>query len=111
MSPTIRPAGVTATTPDDLANRQFNVVPPGGAIANLWIAGVTTGDTFGFLSGDRVLIVNGSEMNVEISADVIDVSRDQVIFDELVLPGQLFLPLTLTTEVQYLLHLAYLGEG
>lgn len=108
--PTIRPAGVTTSTADDLANRQFNVVPPGGAIVNMFIAGVTSGDTFGFSSGDRQIVVNGSEMNIEISADVVDIQRDQVVFDELVLPGQLFLPITLTTEVQYLLHIAYLGE-
>jgi|TARA_R110002110_G_scaffold415443_1_gene649836 hypothetical protein len=106
--PTIRPGGVTSTTADDLSNRKFSVVPPGGAILNMWIAGVTTGDTFGLSSGDRDIIVNGSEMNVESSADVVDIARDQVAFDELVLPGQLFLPITLSTEVQYLIHLQYL---
>ncbi len=98
----------TATSTDALANRKFAIVPPGGAIINMWAASVTNGDTFGLSIGDRDIIVNGAEMNIEVSADVIDIQRDQVVFNEVVGPGQLFLPVTVTTEAQFQIHIRYL---
>jgi hypothetical protein len=98
----------TPTTTDALANRKFNIVPPGGAIVNVWASSVTNGDTFGLSIGDRDILVNGTEVNIEVSADVIDVQRDQMVFNEVVGPGQLFLPVTCTTEAQFLIHLRYL---
>jgi len=105
--PTIRVAPA-ATTTDALANVKFNVIPGGGAIVNMWAASVTNGDTFGLSIGDRDIVVNGTELNIEVAADCIDVSRDQVVFNEVVGPGQLFLPVTLTTEAQFLIHIRYL---
>lgn len=98
----------TATSTDALANRKFNIVPQGGAIVNLWASSVTNGDTFGLSIGDRDIVVNGTEMNIEIAADVIDIARDQMVFNEVVGPGQLFLPVTVTTEAQFILHIRYL---
>lgn len=98
---------VSATTSDALANRKFSVVPALGAILNLWAACVTTTDTFGVSIGDRDIMVNGSLMNIEAAADVIDNDRDQLVFNELIGGGQLFLPATVTTEAQFLLHLRY----
>lgn len=99
---------VSATTTDALANRKFSVIPAGGAIINLFIACVTATDTFGFSIGDRDLMVNGSSMNIEVSADVVDNDRDQVLFNEIVAGGQLFMPFTVTTEAQTLIHIRYL---
>lgn len=99
---------VSATTTDALANRKFAVVPARGCILNLWAACVTKTDTFGLSIGDRDIMVNGSNMNIEASADVIDNDRDQLIFNEPVGAGQLFLPVTVTTEAQFLIHLMYL---
>jgi len=104
--PTIR-FGTTTTT-DALANRKFNIIPQGGAIVNIWCSGVTNGDTFGLSIGDRDVVVNGTEMNIESAADVIAVNIDQMVFNEVVGPGQLFLPVTVTTEAQFLIHLRYL---
>lgn len=98
----------TGTTTDALANRKFNIIPPGGAIVNVWASCVTNGDTFGLSIGDRDIVVNGTEMNIEAAADVIAVNMDQMIFNEVVGPGQLFLPVTVTTEAQFLIHLRYL---
>ena len=53
-------------------------------------------------------MVDGSLISIEISADVIDTSRDQVVFNEVIGGGQLFLPVTVTTEAQFLIHLRYL---
>jgi hypothetical protein len=104
--PTIR-FGTTTST-DALANRKFNIIPQGGAIVNVWASSVTNGDTFGLSIGDRDIVVNGTEMNIEAAADVIDVARDQMVFNEIVGPGQLFLPVTVTTEAQFIIHLRYL---
>jgi len=44
------------------------------------------------------------ECNIEISADVIDTGRDQLIFDTVVGEGQLRVPVgAVTTEIQFLL--------
>lgn len=104
--PTIR-FGTTTTT-DALANRKFNIIPQQGAVVNLWASSVTNGDTFGLSIGDRDIVVNGTEMNIEAAADVIDIHRDQMVFSEVVGPGQLFLPVTVTTEAQFIVHIRYL---
>ena len=106
--PTIKGA-VTAATTDALSNVKFNTIPPPGAIINMWIACAANGGTFGLAIGDRDIVVQGTESNVEVSADVIDAARDQVVFDEVVGPGQLYLPIPAAgTETQYQLHIRYL---
>lgn len=102
---------VSATTTDALANRTFNVIPAGGAVVNLWGAGVTATDNFGYSIGSRQVMVNGSVVNIEASADVVDSDRDQLLYQELVPPGQQFMPVTVTTEAQFLLNLAYVVPG
>ena len=105
--PTIRFA--SGTTPDALSNLKFSVVPVGGAILNLWISGATASDAFGISIGDRDIIVAGTECNIEIAVDVVDVQRDQLVFDEVLLRGgQLFFPVTATAELQAILALRYL---
>ncbi len=99
---------VPATTTDAMANRKFNVIPAGGAVINAWITSVTVTDTFGLSVGDRDIIVDGSVANVTSSAGVCDIDRDQVIFNEVVEGGQIFLPMTLTTDMNVLIHLRYL---
>lgn len=98
----------SATSTDAMANRKFNVIPEGGAVLNLWASGATAGDTFGLSIGDRDICVNGTELNIEVSADVVDTDRDQLIFNEVVGPGQIFLPVTATAECQFLIHLRYM---
>jgi len=99
---------VSTTTPDAMSNRKFNIIPAFGAVLNLWGAGVTGTDSFGISVGDRDIMVDGSLLSIEISADVIDVDRDQLVFNEVVDGGQIFLPVTVTTEAQFLIHLRYL---
>lgn len=99
---------VPATTTDAMSNRKFNIIPVGGAILNLWVTSVTVTDTFGISVGDRDLIVDGSVANVTSAAGVVDIDRDQVLFNEEVDGGQIFLPMTLTTDMNVLMHLRYL---
>jgi len=106
--PTIRKA-VTAVTDDALSNIKFADIPAPGAVINLWISSVTNGDTFGLSIGSQDIIVQGTECNIEVSADSLDVNRDQVVFDEVVPGGHLYLPVSaLTTELQFMLHVRYL---
>lgn len=105
--PTLR-FRVAATTTDALSNRKFSVVPARGAVLNMWNTVTTTTDTYGLSIGDRDIMVNGSIANIEASADVVDTDRDQTVFNELVNGGQLFLPVTVTTEAHFLIHLRYL---
>lgn len=98
----------TATTADALSNLQFSTVPIGGAILNVWVSSVTNGDNWGLSIGNSQIVVNGTECNIEVSADVIQVSDDQMVFDEVIGGGQLFFPATVTTELQALLALRYL---
>lgn len=99
---------VAATTTDALANRKFATIPMRGAIMNLWCSCVTATDTWGISVGDRDIIVNGSAMNIESATTVVDIDRDQVVMNEPVGGGQLFLPVTVTTAANFLIHLMYL---
>jgi len=99
---------VPATTTDAMANRKFNVIPAGGAILNVWATSVTVTDTWGLSVGDRDIVVAGSVANVTSAAGVVDTDRDQVIFNEEVDGGQIFLPAVLTTDMNFLIHLRYL---
>jgi len=105
--PSIKPAG-GATSTDALSNLKFSVVPLGGAVLNFWASGATAADTVGLSIGARDMLVAGSEVNIETSADRIDVSVDQLLFNEPVEAGQLFLPVVATAEVQFLISLLYL---
>lgn len=73
------------------------------SVVNLWGAGVTNGDSLGLFL-DRNEIMPTGEINIEISADVIDSGRDQLVFDSVVGRGNLRIPAgAVTTELQGLL--------
>ena len=73
------------------------------SIVNMWASCVSNGDTIGLLL-NKTEIMATDEMNIEISADVIDTGRDQLIFDTVVGEGQLRVPIgAVVTEVQFLL--------
>lgn len=98
-----------AASADLLANVKFSDIGGDGAIVNAWVSCAANGGTFGFSIGDRDLIVAGTEANVEVAADVIDTSRDQVLFDEVVEPGHLYMPCGAAgTELQYQIAIRYL---
>lgn len=108
--PTIRVI-VSATTTDALANNQFNIIPPGtgGAYLSLYGAAVTKTDSYGLSIGSKIIVPNGTNMNIEASADVIDNDRDGQLFNEWVPEGQLKMPVTVTTEAQILIYLKYVN--
>lgn len=93
---------VGAVTADAIATDEIRrVTRP--SIVNFWASCVTNGDTIGvFLN--RTELLPTDEMNIEVSADVIDTDRDQLLFNTRVGRGQLRVPVgAVTTEVQFLL--------
>lgn len=103
--PTIRIGG--ATNADIFSNLQFADIPATGAILNAWVSGDDL-DTYGISVGDRAVVAGGTECNIELSADVIDTNRDQVVFNEVVGGGHIFVPVTAATEIQVMVHIRYL---
>lgn len=100
---------VSATTANALATNKFRTIPPIGALISLWIAGVTSTDSFSLAIGNQDIVPASTVINVEASADVIDTDRDQVVFMEPIPGGELSMPVTVTTEAQALIALRYGG--
>lgn len=93
---------VGAVSADAIANEEIRRVDV-PSIVNLWASCVTNGDTIGLLL-NRTEIMPTDEANIESSADVIDTSRDQLVFNTRVGRGQLRVPIgAVTTEIQFLL--------
>lgn len=93
---------VGAVTGDAIATEEIRRVLALSTV-NLWASCVTNGDTLGLLL-NKTEIMPVDEMNIEISADVIDTGRDQLVFNSLVGRGDLRIPIgAVTTELQFLL--------
>jgi len=72
------------------------------ALISLWLSGVTNTDTVSLSVGDREVLF-GANPNIEASADVVDTSRDQVLFAEPAEAGEdLFMPVVAGTAVNFL---------
>ncbi len=93
---------VGAVTADAIAQEEIRRVQR-PSIVNLWASSVTNGDQIGLLL-NRTEIMPADECNIEDSADVIDTSRDQLVFNTRVGRGELRIPVpAVTTELQFLL--------
>ena len=97
-----RRLGVTAVTNDALSDQDIRTIDE-PSVVNLFASSVTNGDQIG-LRLDKTIIMDDGECNLELSADVIDVARDQLVFNTVVGGGTLRVPVpTLTTELQFLI--------
>lgn len=93
---------ITAVTGDAIATEEIRRVDVPSTI-NLWASCVTKGDQLGLLL-NRTEIMPADNVNLEVSADVIDTDRDQLVFNSVVGAGQLRVPVpAVTTELQFLL--------
>lgn len=100
MSPSIK-TNNQVTAANALNGLKF-VKLAGPALVSLWLSGVTATDTVGLSVGDRE-VLNAANPNIEISADVVDTARDQVLFAEPAEGGEeLFMPVVATTAVNFL---------
>jgi len=101
MSPTIRISN-QVTAANALTGLKFAKLA-GAALLSLAMAGVTVTDTVSFSIGDRDVMLLANP-NIEISADVVDWGRDQVLFAEPAGGGEdLFMAVTVGTAVNFLL--------
>lgn len=93
---------IAAVSGDVLSDEEIRRVDTPSTI-NLWASCVTKGDKLGLLL-NRTEILPADNINLEASADVIDTSRDQLLFNTVVGRGQLRAPVpAVTTELQLLL--------
>lgn len=93
---------VGAVTADAISTEEIRRVER-PSVVNMWASCVTNGDTIGLLLNSTEIMPT-DEMNIEISADVIDVNRDQLVFGTVVGRGQLRVPIgAVVTELQFLL--------
>lgn len=93
---------VSATTTDALQNEDIRSVER-ASIVNLWATTVTVTDTIG-LRLDKTIIMDEGTANVSAAAaGMVDVGRDQLVFDQIVGRGNLRLPVTVGTSAIFLL--------
>lgn len=95
-----------ATTANAVNGLKFEDIPAGGALVSLYASGVTVADTISFSVGSEDFLLD-AEVNIEASADVVDTDRDQILFQEPCPAGKMFVPITATTAVNFLLVLEY----
>jgi len=97
-----RRLGITAVTNDALSDQDIRTVEV-PSVVNLWASSVTNGDQIG-LRLDKTVIMDDGECNT-IAGDILDCSGfDQLVFNTVVGPGTLRVPVpTLTTELQFLI--------
>jgi hypothetical protein len=93
---------VAAIIGDAIADEEIRRVDVPSRV-NFWASCVTKGDQLAVLL-NRTEILPAGNLNIEVSADVIDTSRDQLLFGTVVGRGQLRVPVpAVTTELQFLL--------
>ena len=96
-----RRLGIGTVTNDALSDQDIRTVEV-PSVVNLWASSVTNGDLIG-LRLDKTVIMDDGECNT-IAGDIIDSSMDQLVFDHVVGPGTLRVPVpTLTTELQFMI--------
>jgi hypothetical protein len=93
---------VSATTNDALADQDIRTVEV-PSVVNLWASAVTVTDTIG-LRLDKTIILDDGTANVSAAAlGMVDTDRDQLVFNTVVGPGTLRIPVVVTTSLIFLL--------
>lgn len=88
---------VAATTGDALADQDIRQVDV-PSIVNMWASCVTLTDNIG-LRLDKTIMMDDGIVNIRAAAlSLVAISDDQVVFNTLVGPGQLRVPVTVTTS-------------
>lgn len=97
-----RRALVSATTSDAISDQDIRTVEV-PSVVNLWATTVTVTDTIG-LRLDKTIIMDEGTANVSAAATgEVKTDRDQLIFNSVVGPGLLRMPITVGTSAIYLL--------
>lgn len=100
---------ISAVTNDALADQDIRTVE-GPSVVNLWASCVTVTDLIG-LRLDKTVIMDDGTMNIHAAAlGLVNISDDQLIFDTVVGPGSLRLPVpTLNTSLIFILSVEPIG--
>ncbi len=89
---------VAATTNDALSDQDIRTVEV-PSVVNLWAACATLTDTIG-LRLDKTIILDDSICNIRTAAVSLNhISDDGLVFDSVVGPGTLRVPVTVTTSL------------
>ena len=92
-----------ATSTNALANNTFRTIGR-PSLLTLYASCVTATDSISLSVGTKQIVVNANP-NIESSADVVDTDRDMILFREPVPMGDIFLPITATTAVNFILRI------
>ena len=87
--PTISLKTVAAGTANALDGLNFQSVPSPGALVSIAATTPTAGGTISYSVGTEQFLVK-AQQNIESSADVVDMDRDQILNREPVPPGKQF---------------------
>jgi len=89
---------VAATNADALSNEDIRTVLV-ASVVSLWAACVTLTDLIG-LRLNRTIILDDSICNIHAAAlSLVNISDDGLVFDHIVGPGELRVPVTVTTSL------------
>jgi hypothetical protein len=88
--PSIMLKNIAAGTANAVNGLNFEDIPPGGALLSLYATTAVAAGTVGLKVGSEDFLVD-AQVNIESAADVIDTDRDQVLFQEPVPEGKLFI--------------------
>lgn len=88
--PAISRKNVAAGTANALDGLKFQEIQSGGALVTLYATTPTAGGSVDFSVGSEDFLKD-AEVNIESSADVVDVDRDKILDREPVPAGKMFL--------------------
>jgi len=93
---------VSVTTNDAIADQDIRTVEV-PSVVNMWASAVTVTDTIG-LRLDKTVIMDDGTANVSAAAvGMVDTDRDQLVFNSVVGPGTLRVPVTVTTSLIFII--------
>ncbi len=88
--PSIRLSNVPAGTANAVDGLQFQDIPAGGALVTINATTAVAGGVISYSVGTERFLVDAS-INIEVSADVVDPTRDMILDREPVPAGKQFL--------------------
>jgi hypothetical protein len=105
--PSVRVSNVAAGTANAMNGLQFEDIPPGGALLSLYASAAVAGGLISLKVGSEDFLVD-AEVNTEQNADEVNTDFDQILFQEPVPEGKLFIPVA-AQVVNFLLVLEYVA--